>query len=209
MVNAFRAGTIVAVLAGAGRLVHGAAAAELRRAHARRRRLPRRGRLPSLIGVSATYGFFAFAVVAALVIARACRRSAAARYSEESAVIGHRAGLRARLRLPVRQPLRRLPRRRQRAAVRQLPRHHRSSQVAVLAGGRGRGRSAVARRHRPAAALRLGRPRRGRAPAAYRCGAARRPSWCCSASPRPRSARSPARCWCSRCWSCRPATAQR
>ena len=44
MVNAFRAGTIVAVLAAARRLVHGAAPAELRRPHPGRRRVPRRGR---------------------------------------------------------------------------------------------------------------------------------------------------------------------
>ena len=44
MVNAFRAGTIVAVLAARDRLVHGAAPAELRRAHPGHRRLPRRRR---------------------------------------------------------------------------------------------------------------------------------------------------------------------
>ena len=56
MVNAFRAGTIVAVVAGADRLVHGAAPPDLRRPHAgRRRRSPARP-ARSWLGVSAHVG---------------------------------------------------------------------------------------------------------------------------------------------------------
>ena len=44
MVHALEAGTIVAVMAGRGRLVHGAAPPDLRRSHALGDRLPRRGR---------------------------------------------------------------------------------------------------------------------------------------------------------------------
>ena len=139
----------------------------------------------------------------ALVIAALPAAPAGARLQRGVGGDRHRAGVRAGLRVPVRQPLQRLPQRRQRAAVRQLPRHHRrpgagarwSSAVAALA---------VLAVDRPAAAVRLGRPRRRRRPRRAGPAAVGRSSWSCSGWRWPRSARSPARCWCSRCWSCPP-----
>ena len=68
------------------RLVHGAAPAELRRPHPRRGRIPRcRGR--GLVGIGLAYGYFAFCILAALVIAALPQRAGRG-YTEESAVIG-------------------------------------------------------------------------------------------------------------------------
>ena len=50
--------------------------------------------------------------------------------ADESAAIGHRAGVRARPRVPVRRPLPRLAERSRRAAVRHVPRHHRQRRYA-------------------------------------------------------------------------------
>ena len=200
MVNAFRAGTIVAVLpALVGWFM------VLRRQTFAGHTLAVVG-FPGaagavLLGVSATYGFFAFGIAAALVIALVPRTSGAA-YSEESAVIGTVQAFALGLRVPVRQPVRRLPRRRQRPAVRQLPRHH-AEPGARAAGGRRRWRSPCWRS--------VARPLLF-ASVDPRVAAARGvPTRLLSigflvllAVAAAEAARSPARCWCSRCSSCRP-----
>ena len=108
---------------GGRRLVHGAAPADVRRAHAVGRRVPGRGRRgvarrerePRLLRV--------------LHRGRAAHRRdpAHGRARLQRGVGGdrHAAGVRARVRVAVREPLRRLPQRRHRAAVRELSRHHR------------------------------------------------------------------------------------
>ena len=155
MVNAFRAGAIVAVLSGvvgwfmvlrrqsfAGHTLAvvsfpGAAGA-------------------ALLGISATDGFFAFAVVAALVIA-AVPAGAARAYSEESAVTGTVLALRPRRGLPLRSPC---------TAGSSAASTRCSSAPSSASPGPGRSPSAGRRRSgagrpgrdRPAAALRIGRP---------------------------------------------------
>ena len=138
MVNAFRAGTIVAVLSAlVGWFM------VLRRQSFAGHTLAVVG-FPGaagavLLGVSATYGYFVFGVVAALVIGLG---DAYVRPGLQRGVGGdrHRAGARSRLRVPVRQPVRRLPRWGQRLALRQLPRDH-PEPGARPPGRRGRWRS--------------------------------------------------------------------
>ena len=150
-----------------------------------------------LVGVSADVGFFAFCVAAALVIA-ACRRGTGGGYSEESAVIGtvqafalacgflfvslyggNLSGVNALL-FGSFLGITDRPGRRARRAV-GAPR---SAALAVIG---------------PAAAVRVGRPRRRRRRGVPVRLLSARSSWCCSAWPPARPARSPARCWCSRC----------
>ena len=133
MVNAFRAGTVVAVVAGlVGWFM------VLRRQTFAGHTLAVVG-FPGaagavLLGVSATYGLFAFAVVAALRDRRHAPAGAAA-VSEESAVTGTVQAFALALRLPVRLARRQLPRQQAtaRPALRHLPRASRSAQVALLA----------------------------------------------------------------------------
>ncbi len=153
----------------------------------------------ALIGVSATYGYFAACIAAALVIAAVPRLAAG---SPDRGVRRHRhhPGLRPGLRLPVRDALRRQRQRGGQPAVRQLPGHHRDP------GGRSWPRwppwpwpsspSSAVRCSSPPSTPRP--PRAG----ACRCGLCRWSSWCCWGWPRPRPARSPGRCWCSPCWCC-------
>ena len=201
MVNAFRAGTIVAVLAGsigwfmvlrrqsfAGHTLAivsfpGAAGA-------------------IWLGVSATVGYFAACIAAALVIAMVPRPASGHGHSEESAVIGtvqafalacgvlfvslyggflnSLTGLLFGTFLGIS-----------------------DRQVVTLLVGRGR-RAGRARRDRAAAVLRHRRPRRRRGAGASRPPALGRVPRSCWAAPPPKSARSPARCSSSRCWSCPP-----
>ena len=102
------------------------------------------------------------------------------------------------MRIPVRQPLSRQPERVDRAAVRELPRHH-EQPGAVAARGRGSRARRPGRRSRGRCCSRAWTPksRRGRG---CRCGPSPSCSSCCSGSRWPRRARSPGRCWCSRCW---------
>ena len=87
MVNAYQAGTIVAVMAALiGWFM------VLRRQTFAGHTLALVG-FPgasgaALVGISATYGYFAFAIVAAIVLAVAAPRSGRASYSNESAVVG-------------------------------------------------------------------------------------------------------------------------
>ena len=200
MVNALEAGTIVAVMAGVvGWFM------VLRRQSFAGHTLSvmafpgATGAL--LLGLPAAAGYFVFCGLAALVIGGSRAGSAARSRAQESAITGTvqafglacgflflslYRGVLGELREP---------------AVRQLPRHHRagrcwrSRSCAALA-------LALLRRRRAAAAVRLGRRarvaqrrRRADARARRRLPAAAR-DW---RSRRPR--RSPARCWCSRCWS--------
>ena len=77
MVNAFRAGAVVAVVAGVVGLVHGAAAADLRRPHPGASSAFPGAAGAVLIGIAASYGYFAFCIAAAAVIALATRGRAA------------------------------------------------------------------------------------------------------------------------------------
>ena len=159
-----------------------------------------------LIGLPAAAGYFTFCGACALVIG--ARRGVAARRhrGEESAVTGHRAGVRAGVRVPVPQPLPGRARRLREPAVRQLPRHH--PRAGAGAGDRLPSLAlaffAVAR---AAAAVRL-RRRGGRAGARRPVARCRSAFLLSSASRSRRPRRSPACCWCSRCWSRPPATAQ-
>ena len=189
------------ILAAAGRLVHGAAPAELRRAHAGRRRLPRRGRR-GLAGRRRRRRLLRVLRRGRAGHRRACRGRGTRGYTEESGGDRHRAGVRARHRDAVRRPVPGLPQRYRTRCCSAASSASPGGQVAVLAVGRG-GRPGRAGGHRPAAAVRLGGsptpPGRTGCPPG-RCGA--RVPGRCSGPPRPRSARSPARCWCSRCWYC-------
>ena len=160
MVNAFRAGTAVAVVAAVGGLVHGAA---------RSRRSPvTRSRVVGFPGAAGAVWLGAEReprVLRLLHRGRAAdrRRSPHDRAGLQRGVGGdrHGAGVRARVRPALREPLRGLPQRRDRAAVRELSRHHRR------AGGDARWSSpscalVVLAVVVPAAAVRLGRSRRRR-----------------------------------------------
>ena len=75
------------------------------------------------LGISATLGYFAASIAAALVIAMVPRSTIGARPQPGVRGDRHRAGLRARLRCPLRQPLRRIPQQPDRPPLRDLPRH--------------------------------------------------------------------------------------
>ena len=200
MVNALRAGTVVAVMAAvigwfmvvrrqsfAGHTIAvvgfpGAAGA-------------------TLIGVSALYGYFAFCVLAALLIS-AVPAFAGRAFSQENAVTGTvQTFLLALGFLFV-----------------SLYRGNLNGINALLFGNflgitdgagphpapGGVGCTRRPRRHQPAAAVRLDRSRRRRGPRACPCGGCRCCSSSCWAWPPPRPARSPVRCSCSPSWSCPP-----
>ena len=197
MVNAFRAGTIVAVLAGssagswccAGRPSPGtpcpSSASPARR--------------PRCLGVGVAYGYFGFCMAAALVIALPARARPAG--VERRRVRGHRhgPGFRSRAAATSSSPSTRAFSTAHASAVRQFPRHHHRpgarllavAAVAVLPCWPPIGRPLLFASIDPDVA----RSPRGAGPVR---SASR--SWCCSVPRSPRSARSPARCWCSRCW---------
>ena len=122
MVNAFRAGSVVAVLAGTvGWFM------VLRRQTFAGHTLALIG-FPGaagavLLGLSPQLGFFAFCIGGALVIAALPARRPG-RFSEESAVIARRADLRPRVRLPLRLAVPRQSQPHQQPAVRHVPRNH-------------------------------------------------------------------------------------
>ena len=155
-----------------------------------------------LVGVSATYGLLAFAVAAALVIGLvpvAGGRS----YSEESAVTGTVQAFALACGFLFVVPLRRFPQRCERVAVRQLPRHQPGARCVLLLVVAAVALAGLAAIARPLlfASVDPDVAAGSRRPGARAVG---RRSSCCSGSPRPRSARSPARCWCSPSWSSRP-----
>ena len=187
--------------AGRGRrLVHGAAAADLRRAHAGRDGLPGRGRRGPR-GHAAGFGYFGFCLRGGAGHRAARRRRAGTRTrrsrrpsassrpscwppdssSSRSTAAAERAGD---------------------APLRHLPRDH--DRPGAAAGWSALARAGGARADRRARCCSPRSTREVAAPAGFRCGAldavpAAAGRW---RSRRPR--RSPARCWCSRCWCCRP-----
>ena len=189
MVNALRAGTIVAVVAGARRLVHGAAPPDLRRPHACRRGVPGRGGARSWLGLSAS---------ARLLRRRHRRRRSSSprapvdRRPGQAAGVGgdrHRAGVRAGLRRPVREPLRRFLNGLTGLLFGSFLGISDGQVLALLVVGRRRARGARAHR-RGRCSSRPSTPT-SPPPAACRSGCSSSSSSSCSAAPRPRSARSP------------------
>ena len=208
MVNAFRAGTIVAVVAGVvgwfmvlrRQSFAGHTLAVVGFPGRRRRGAARRQR-------DAT-GCFAFCLARRAASSRAVPGGRRPRLQRGVGGHRHRAGVRAGLRLPVRQRCTAAssaaPTRCCSAASSASP----PARSLLLAGRRPSVALAVLAVIAPAAAVRLRRPRRRRGPRRAGARRCRSRSWSCSASPPPRPARSPARCWCSRCWCVPAATAQ-
>ena len=201
MVNAFRAGTIVAVIAAAiGWFM------VLRRQSFAGHTLavvsfP--GAAGAIwLGISATAGYFAGSIVAALVIAMVPRSTSGRARSEESAVIGTVQAFALACGVLFVSLYGGLPRQPHRPALRHLPRDLR--RPGGHPGPGGRGRPGRAGRHRPPAAVRHASTPTWPGPGASRSGGCRWCSCCCSDARPPRSARSPGPCWSSPCWSCRP-----
>ena len=156
MVNAFRAGTAVAVVTAVVGWFMVLREADVRGSQPLGRRIPGRGRR-SVAGAERQRRI--------LRILRGGRardrgRSPHDRTGIQRAVRGHRHGpsLRARVRAALREPVRGLSQRGDRVAVRELSRHHRCA--GRHARGRDRGVPRGARGRVPAVALRLGRSRR-------------------------------------------------
>ena len=114
MVNALRAGTIVAVVGRGARLVHGAAPPVLRRAHAGDR-VVSRARRPRSCSGSARPPATSPPPSRPRSSSRPCPARSAGGPEQRVRGHRHRAGVRAGLRRAVRQPLRRLPQRADRA----------------------------------------------------------------------------------------------
>ena len=184
-------GTIVAVIAGAGRLVRRAAARELRRPHpvgdvvSRRQR---RGARRAAAGVG-VFRLLRRRRAGDRVRFAGCR---AAQPGPGVRRGRHRGGGRARAGLPLPLALRRNPGERRDAPVRVVRRHHPRPGADAPRGGAA-GRSGAGDRRTPAV-LRLGGRAGRRAPTGSRCEPSRSSSSSCSGSPSPRSRRSSACC---------------